>query len=137
VVDSHHPHALQHIETVEDTLAEIEVPHLPIILVLNKSDLWESPIEKSRFADLAYDHSVPISARTGNNIEALLSAIETVIQKAMIPFEVLLPYRMGELIALIHRQGVLESETHTTEGVILKGHIPPRLAARLPGKETS
>jgi GTP-binding protein HflX len=136
VVDSHHPHALQHIETVEDTLAEIEVPHLPIILVLNKSDLSESGDIESRFRDLAYDHIVPISARTGQGIETLLNTIESVLQQSMIPIEVLLPYRMGELIALIHRQGVVESETHTNEGVILKGHVPPQIAARLPGKET-
>jgi len=34
----------------------------------------------------------------------------------MIPIKVLLPYAQGELIALLHRQGVVEEEKHTGSG---------------------
>src|SRR5215207_2402858 len=45
VADVNHPNVVQHIETVEDTLAEIDMPPVPRILVWNKIDQWnEHPL---------------------------------------------------------------------------------------------
>src|SRR5690606_21020024 len=41
VVDASHPNVLQQIEAVEDTLAEIELPPVPRVLVWNKMDLLD------------------------------------------------------------------------------------------------
>ncbi|MDQ7034238.1 MAG: GTPase HflX [Anaerolineae bacterium] len=41
IVDVSHPSVLSHIETVEDTLAEIDVIDVPRILVWNKMDNWD------------------------------------------------------------------------------------------------
>jgi GTP-binding protein HflX len=132
VVDSAHPQALQQIETVEDTLADIEIPRLPQILVLNKRDLWPTPYEAERFRQLSgYSEVVVISAHKRQGLDQLLEAVERVLQKAMVPFQVRLPYQQGELIALLHRQGIVEDEVHEAAGVQLRGHIPPRLAERL------
>ena len=38
VVDVTHPNAAEQIEAVEDTLAELEVDHLPLVIALNKAD---------------------------------------------------------------------------------------------------
>jgi GTP-binding protein HflX len=128
VVDSAHPHALQHIETVEDTLAEIETPRIPTILVLNKIDLWTSPDEEARFTDLPYDHIVKISARKGTGINDLLLMLEAAMRQTMVVVDMLLPYRDGDLISALHSQGIVESETHTAEGVQMLAYAPPALA---------
>jgi len=127
IVDSAHPHALPHIETVEDTLAEIETPRLPMILVLNKCDLWESPEDAAHFEDLGYDHIVSISARTGEGLDNLLETVSAVLAESMTPIDLLLPYKFGDLVSMLHRQGVIEEETHNAEGVHLKGVAPLRL----------
>lgn len=131
IVDSAHPNALAHIETVEDTLAEIDMPRVPRILVLNKKDLWEDDHLGDQFRDLGYDEVVAISAQKKIALENLLETVEKVIQRSLVPIEFLVPYRQGELIALAHKLGVIKSETHTPEGVILRGDVPPALAARL------
>ncbi|NJL93044.1 MAG: GTPase HflX [Anaerolineae bacterium] len=131
VVDSAHPNALQHIEAVEDTLAEIEVPPVPQIVVLNKRDLWETAEVEARFRDLDYDQIVVTSARQKRGIDDLLVAIETTLQKRMTPIDVTLPYQAGELIALMHQRGVIETETHLDKGVHIVGHVPPALVDRL------
>ncbi|MFW5709518.1 MAG: GTPase HflX, partial [Chloroflexota bacterium] len=43
IVDISHPNVCQHIESVEDTLAEIDVPAVPRVLVWNKMDKWSGP----------------------------------------------------------------------------------------------
>lgn len=131
VVDSAHPNSLAHIETVEDTLAEIDMPDVPRILVLNKKDLWENETQADKFKHLEYDEVVPISARRKIGLPQLLETIEKVIQRSLVSIDMLIPYNAGDLIALAHRQGVIKKETHTEKGVILEGDVPPALAARL------
>ncbi len=131
VVDSAHPNALAQIETVEDTLAEIDMPRVPRILVLNKKDLWADDSHAAPFQDLGYDEVVAISARRKMGLTPLLETIEKVIQRSMVTIEFLIPYHAGDLIALAHRQGIIRKETHTEKGVILEGEVPPALAARL------
>lgn len=129
VVDSAHPLAQQQIEAVEDTLAEIEVPHLPIILVLNKKDLWDSDDTYGDFSDLGYDRIVAISANTGEGIDDLLTAIEETLLERMLHFHVIIPYQDGDITSQFYRHAIVEEEQHTGNGVILKGYAPDVLAS--------
>ena len=44
--------------------------------------------------------------------------------------DVLIPYDHGELVALMHEHGVVESEEHTELGTHLVGRLPTELAGR-------
>ncbi|HRE48162.1 MAG TPA: GTPase HflX [Aggregatilineales bacterium] len=137
VVDASHPMMREQIETVEDTLAQIETPNLPLILVLNKIDALEGQPtpDLSGFGGTdrysRYAAVVPLSARTGTGTEGLLTEIAQVLQEALIAVHVTLPYQRGDLVALIHDQGVVNEESHTETGVVIDAHVPPRLAAIL------
>lgn len=131
VVDSAHPNALEHIEAVEDTLAELEMPPIPRILVLNKCDLWEDDYIAQGFQDLGYDAVVTTSAKKQIGLDSLSSSIESILQNSMVPIDFKLPYRLGDLISLAHRHGLINEEIHTGDGVQLRGFLPPRLAAHL------
>lgn len=132
VVDSSHPYALQQIETVEDTLASLDMPRIPRILILNKSDRWESPADRQKFDQLdGYEHVVVTSARKKQGMDKVLEVVSDVLQKAMVPVDVVLPYSAGEVLALLHRQGIVEEETHLEKGVAVRGYAPPSLADRV------
>lgn len=131
VVDSAHPNALEQIETVEDTLASIDMPRIPHILVLNKKDQWPDGGQPEKFQALDYEYKVAISARKGEGLDALLEMIESVLQKSLVLVDVLLPYQDGDLVALMHQRGIVEEEEHTPQGVRLKGYVSPSLADRL------
>lgn len=131
VVDSAHPNALEQIETVEDTLATIEMPRLPRILVLNKSDLWESTEVEEKFTGLDYENRVVISAQKGKGMDQLLEMVEKVLQKSMVPVHIVLSHQSGELIGLLYKLGVVESEVYLESGTELRGFAPPSLADRL------
>jgi GTP-binding protein HflX len=132
VVDSSHPNLWQQVETVDDTLAEIDVPPIPRLLALNKIDRRTdgSPSLETWNAS-KYSAVVEVSALTGTGLGELLETIEKVLKGSMIPMRLLLPYQEGQLIAWLHAQAVVEHEEHTDEGVLIRAHVPMASAARL------
>lgn len=132
VVDATHPNLMQQIEAVEDTLAEIDVPRIPKILVLNKTDMVEGgKPDAEKFAALGYNAIVGVSALEKVGIQDLLQAVEDVMKTTLVPIRVLLPYSQGELLSWIHTRGVVDREEHTQEGVLIEAHLPARAVQRV------
>jgi GTP-binding protein HflX len=127
IVDASHPNALAQIEAVEDTLAELEVEHLPRVTALNKIDLV--PRADGLLAQLVPGGpAVMISAVTGQGIDDLMTTIEAAMVGYLHPLQVLLPYERGDLLSLFHERGQVDGEEHCAEGIRLTGRIPARLA---------
>ncbi|HEX6385289.1 MAG TPA: GTPase HflX [Anaerolineae bacterium] len=126
VVDVIHPHAVAQVEAVEDTLAELEIDHLPKVVALNKIDLLPDGVDPAGLAG-AGQVAVPVSAKTGDGIEELLVAIEAVMVRYLKPLTVLLPYQRGDLLSLLYERGQVDSEEHSAEGVLVHGRLPARL----------
>jgi len=126
VVDVTHPNAAEQIEAVEDTLAELEADHLPMVIALNKADQLTEAEDVVRELDLSIPATL-VSARTGNGIEELLIMIEAAMVQLLQPVEVLIPYTRGDLLSLFYERGQIDQENHTGEGVHLFGRVPERL----------
>lgn len=131
VVDASHPNVLQHIEAVEDTLAELDVPPVPRILVWNKIDLIAEN-ERPTLDEMEEDYtaSTYISALTGKGLEHLLELIEVTVAQSAFHVRFLLPYGRGEIISLLHESSTVESQEHTEDGVIITTQIAPELYER-------
>jgi GTP-binding protein HflX len=128
VVDITHPNAREQARAVEDTLAELEVADVPVIVALNKIDRLDSPAEVRRLA-AETPLTVAISAARNIGLDDLLANVERLLYENLTPVRVRLPYRAGDLIALFHNQGVVEMEQHAEKGVVLTGRLPGRLVA--------
>ncbi len=126
VVDVTHPNAAEQIEAVEDTLAELEADHLPMVIALNKADQLADTEDVVRELDLSAPATL-VSARTGKGIEELLIMIEAAMVQLLQPVEVLIPYTRGDLLSLFYERGQVDQEKHTGEGVHLFGRVPERL----------
>ncbi|MFZ4825894.1 MAG: GTPase HflX [Phototrophicaceae bacterium] len=129
VVDMSHPNALEHIEAVEDTLAEIEIPNgVRRLLVWNKADLASSPIPpRLHKQQVEYDDEVVISAQSGLGIAELLDKVEATLLKSAYTVRLLIPYSAGHLTSeLFVRATVVHSE-HTAEGTLMTVHLPLNL----------
>lgn len=131
VVDVSHPNVLEHIEAVEDTLAEIEMPPVPRILVWNKLDLYRD----ERLPDISeisegYLYQVSVSAAKQTGIDELYHVIEEALASQLSTIKLLLPYQRGELASMLFESANVISQEHTTEGVILTVQIPASLYAR-------
>ena len=123
VADATHPNVDAQIESVEDTLAELEVDRLPTILALNKIDGLKGEMPELKFEGPI----VHISGLSGIGIDELMLAIEAATEHYMTRLEVTVPYDRYELVSLFHERGQVESETHSGEGVTIHGYVPHRI----------
>lgn len=119
VVDAAHPNVLQQIETVEDTLAAIDVPPIPRILVWNKIDLCpDFSVPNVQGGDY-YHAQVQVSALTGEQISELLCAIESVLALRLHHTQLLFPYERGDLVAAVYELGTVIRQESTESGLLL------------------
>jgi GTPase len=126
VVDTTHPNAIAQIDAVEDTLAELEVDHLPLVTALNKADLL--PPDRDVVKELDVEGPVVVvSAATGAGIAGLLEKIEEVMVRSMQPVQVELPYQRGDLLSLFYERGQVDEELHEEGVVMVNGRLPKRL----------
>jgi len=128
IIDITHRNALEQAAAVEATLRDIGATESPVLVALNKIDRLADPGEIGELV-AEFPNSVAISARTRQGIEALLARIESVLDAALVPVRVRVPYREGELVALLHKYGNVEREEHGTEGTLIEGRIPAHLTA--------
>lgn len=128
IVDITHPNAREQARAVQDTLAELEISDVPMIIALNKIDRLADPEAARRAAARSAD-TVAISAAQGLGLDDLLTRVERVLYEDLVPVRARLPYRAGDLIALFHDQGVVEMEQHEEKDVLLVGRLPGRLIA--------
>jgi GTP-binding protein HflX len=130
VVDATHPNMLQHIEAVEDTLAEIEVPGVPRILVWNKIDLLEGELADTALPDRTYVGSAQVSALRHKGIDNLLEVIESAVARSHYLVTLRLPYDRGDLLSQIYETATVESSQHTEDGVIIEAFMSPEVFDR-------
>jgi len=129
VVDISHPNALNQSQAVQDTLAEIDASHIPMITALNKADLLIRP-ENAREILKSFPKSISISALDGSGIKDLLFLIREELYESYSPIHVRLPYQQGALISLFHELGQVERVEHERGGMVMQGRIPGRLLAQ-------
>jgi GTPase len=129
VVDITHPNALAQAKAVQATLSEIGADQIPVVTALNKIDLLRDP-QGARQTLENFGNSAAVSAKTGDGIDDLLSAIETELFETFVSVSVKLPYQQGQLISLFHEQGQVEKVENERGGVSIRGNLPVRLLAR-------
>lgn len=124
VVDASHPNVLQHIEAVEDTLAELDVIHIPKLLIWNKMDKLKTGIYPPETDMGDYIQQVQVSAKNNIGIPELLETIERALVMNMRLVRLLIPYERGELISQLFNVANVENQEHTNDGVILTVQLP-------------
>src|SRR5439155_1375843 len=84
------------LRVVEDVLGEIGAGERPVVLALNKVDLLGGQPPPGAGPD-----AIPISARTGAGIGALLAAVEGRLSRGLERVRCVLPSGRGDLISLL------------------------------------
>lgn len=130
VVDTSHPSVLAHIETVEDTLAEIEANDVPRILVWNKMDQVETDTPPLLEDSDSYQSEVRISAKTKEGFDTFLTVVADSLAAQLKPMKLLLPYERGDIVSQLFEAGRVIQQEHVAEGVILEVKIPAFLYER-------
>ncbi|MFN8377262.1 MAG: GTPase HflX [Anaerolineae bacterium] len=131
VADASQPNVLSHIETVEETLAEIDVPPIPRILVWNKIDRLGATQTLPRLATGAdFADEVAVSATTHEGLPRLVDAIDRTLAQALYRMHLRVPYERGDLVAELHDMAAVQQQSHEEDGVHLTVRVPPALYER-------
>lgn len=112
VCDASSTEARLHLEVTKDLLTELGCGDTPIVSVLNKCDIDDTVGLHGESKDY-----VRISAKTGEGIPKLLSAIEDNLPVRVKRVKLLLPFDKGGLAAEIRKNCTLISEEYTAEGI--------------------
>jgi len=123
VVDVSHANAAQHIEAVEDTLAEIDASSMPRVLVLNKTDQLTGPLPSFNLID-TYLGTVAISAREKQGLDQLLKTMRAALSTQMTSLEVEIPYKTGRVYSDLYDRGYIQSERTGSDGWLLTLRLP-------------
>ena len=140
VVDITDPNVEKCNRVVGEILADLGLGDKPVITVLNKADRLvqeephngADPLASLRPEALGMDPvpgTVLVSAERGWGIEDLKLLIEETLNRQAPRVEVRIPYDASDLVDLLRRKGVVESEEHTPEGTVIRGRLPIRYAA--------
>ncbi|WP_429845489.1 GTPase HflX [Brevibacillus sp. FIR094] len=115
VVDSHHPDFQVHMEVVDKILRELKAEEIPLLVVFNKADM----LVEGSYLPRA-DESILISAMRENDLEQLLTRIESFALHSFNEMKLRVPVERGDILSLLHRDGVeMEQEFNEEEAAYL------------------
>lgn len=120
VVDASNPQAEIQMHIVYETLKELGALGKKTITLFNKQDR----VSGENFRDLRADHTLKISARTGEGLEEFKQLLSEILAEGQIYMERLFPYSEAGQIQLIREYGQLLSEEYTEGGIAVKARVP-------------
>lgn len=125
VIDAGDKEREAHIAVVDRLIEQLAKPGTPVLRCYNKCDTVD-PDDLPRERD-----SLNISAKTGENLPALLKAIEKALNLQRITCTYLLPYSMGGMVETLHTQAKVLSTEYTPEGIAVTANCDLALHGRL------
>jgi GTP-binding protein HflX len=129
VVDGSDPDPLGQIDAVRVVLADIDARSVPELIVVNKVDAMSE--EDVLTLRQALPGAVWVSARTGEGIDRLRELLAARLPHPDVEVDVLVPYGRGDLVARVHRDGEVLTESHEAGGTRLSARVDGALAAAL------
>ena len=124
VVDASNPQMEKQMYIVYETLKKLGVEGKPVLTLFNKQDLRT---DTEALHDARADQTVHISARTGEGLDLVRSALEQMLRENKIYMERLVPYTETAILAKIRSAGELVSEDYRPEGVYIQAYVPRAL----------
>jgi GTP-binding protein HflX len=131
VVDASHPQAQDQAKAVEIVLKELDAWGKPTLVALNKIDKLEIGATALEKFQREFDRPVPISAKTGENLDALRDEIANRLKDRRVDVTLSIPQDRAKTIALVYRSGYVTAREMEDGNVILRAQIPKVLAGEL------
>lgn len=120
VVDCSNPDMDAQMETVYETLRKLEVKDKPIVTAFNKIDRYES---QEALKDSVADKTVRISAKYGEGIQQMLSAVSDVLKENKVLLEKVFSYEEGGKVNQLRKYGQVLEEEYRAEGTYMKAYL--------------
>lgn len=129
LVDMTNPLYEEQIQVVESVLRDIGAGDTPHLMVPNKIDMVEAPIQ--RLAGHGAREVCPISALSGKGVDALLAAIGKILDQGKERCEFCFPAAQGFLLSLLRQRGRIIEEKFAGDGIYVTALLSPKLAGQV------
>jgi GTP-binding protein HflX len=130
LVDMSSPLVDEQIQVIEEVLGEIGAGDIPTIIVPNKIDLLPEP-PQHLFKNRGSEEVCPISAVTGEGVEALLNVIGTHLDRGKEKIHLSFSTSQGALLSLLRERGRVENEIYDDDRVHITAMVTPKLAGQM------
>lgn len=125
VIDFSDPDFSDHIRVTKDTLEELSASHIPVLYVYNKADLLDPSAPPKLVEQKLY-----LSAKSDSGIEALLEAIENLLNQGDKTLTLLIPFSMGQIVSDLTLNARILSTEYTPEGTLIEVQGAPGVLDR-------
>ena len=130
VADASNPGASDQISAAYSVLEEIGIEAKDTLLVLNKIDAVDDRVRVEGLLS-RYPHGIPISARSGEGMNALAVAVSDALSRSFVNVDVETGVENGRLMAYLAAHGEVLSKTFSNSHVVIHCRIPQGLLGRL------
>jgi len=128
VVDISNPHHEEHMSVVYSTISDLGCIDKPIITVLNKIDLCDS-IEN--LSDPYAKNVIQVSAKSGENMETLPLAIDSILKTFKSHISMLIPFEEGKLLNMIYDSAKILTKEYKDNGVYMEAYVSDEILNRV------
>lgn len=130
VLDATHPEAETHEAVVRGVLEELGAGQTPAIITLNKIDLVREEGQRERLLR-TFPGAVAVSARTGENLEALLEEMARRVAEGRCWATFRVPVGEGWALELLHERGKVEEVRFEDGAYLVKALVGRRELGKL------
>jgi GTPase len=130
VIDVSNPLFAEHKKAVFQVLKELGLEEKPLITVLNKIDLFEDRV-MLRNIEQDFANPIAISAKSGENMDALLKKIQGNFSERMVNLEILIKHNRMDLVDSFYRQGKVKDIQYLQKGIKIKLSLPKIISQKL------
>ena len=120
VVDAAHPDASHHLNAVDEVMTELSPRLSAEILLLNKVDAVEDPLELQLLVEGRPEDVVYASAKTGVGLDLLIARVAKRLDERSSLVDLWVPVTDGRTVARIRQLGVIDEEALTDDGQELR-----------------
>ena len=125
VVDGSNPQRMEQIRVVKEVLASLDAAEKPTLFICNKIDLMNQKSPGTM---------IPVSAHTGQGLEALKKAIEEMLSKMWKRETLHIPYARSEIVSILHENGTVFSEEYKDEEMVFEVELPEAVLQQIKDK---
>ena len=125
MIDASNPEADTQMLIVYNTLRELGIEDKEVVSLYNKIDVMPEDTILPR--DFHAEHTLKISARTGEGLEEFKELVDKILRQQRIYLEKLIPYKDSAKLALIRKHGELELEDYREDGIYIKAMVPTNI----------
>ena len=130
VADATSPELTRQITSVNQVLESIGLHEKDVMLVLNKTDMLDSP-ERIDTLLAQYPNAIPVSAKSGDGLEKLTRAVFDFVEQGFVDLRVEIPIENGRIPAYLAKEGEIVAREYDTARAVIHCRVPRYVLGQL------